>query len=415
MSDLQIVLIVLGVVIIAGVVVYNWMQERKLHKNITEEFIVPQKDVLAEDFYIDANALVDKALSDIPQKSKITEMLNKPTLEPQMDSQTKAEQPPIKNALRAQTTEVVTDTQESSVLSQPEVRKKIVSAPIDDEPDNTPPLPDEVHAHIDLSAFLYATKNILAEKVKNLTDHITDDMGVSMMLHGLDDKGKWHMITTPSAEDAYKQFACSIQLADRAGPITKQVLNKFQFAVESMGLELGAHVEWQGSGDASQRANALDKFCIEVDQMVSVHLVQGDTPIHGTKLKGLAEANNMVLGKEGKFNFYAASNQDIPQFVLINGDHQLFTAESLRSSVIKGATFQIEIPKVSNCEQVFVQMIAVAQHMANSLGARIVDDNQKPLGDLQIEKIRQQLNVIHATMVARGVMPGSATSMRLFN
>jgi FtsZ-interacting cell division protein ZipA len=70
---------------------------------------------------------------------------------------------------------------------------------------------------------------------------------------------------------------------------------------------------------------------------------------------------------------------------------------------------------VSNCEQVFNQMIAIAQKMANSLGARMVDDNQKPLGDLQIEKIRQQLKVIHATMVARGVMPGSASSMRLFN
>ena len=38
-----------------------------------------------------------------------------------------------------------------------------------------------------------------------------------------------------------------------------------------------------------------------------------------------------------------------------------------------------------------------------------------PLGDLQIEKIRQQLKMIHATMVARGVMPGSVSSMRLFN
>ena len=60
-------------------------------------------------------------------------------------------------------------------------------------------------------------------------------------------------------------------------------------------------------------------------------------------------------------------------------------------------------------------MISTAQKMANSLGARMVDDNQKPLGDLQTEKIRQQLKVIHVTMVARGVMPGSAGSMRLFN
>jgi FtsZ-interacting cell division protein ZipA len=83
--------------------------------------------------------------------------------------------------------------------------------------------------------------------------------------------------------------------------------------------------------------------------------------------------------------------------------------------VLKSITFQLEIPKVNNCEQVFNQMILNAQKIASSLNGHLVDDNQKLLGDLQIEKIRQQLRVIHATMVARGVMPGSPSSMRLFN
>jgi hypothetical protein len=60
-------------------------------------------------------------------------------------------------------------------------------------------------------------------------------------------------------------------------------------------------------------------------------------------------------------------------------------------------------------------MIHVAQKLSTSLSANIIDDKQKPLSDLQIEKIRQQLKIIHATMVARGVMPGSVASMRLFN
>ena len=63
----------------------------------------------------------------------------------------------------------------------------------------------------------------------------------------------------------------------------------------------------------------------------------------------------------------------------------------------------------------FNQLIMLAQKMATSLNARLVDDNQRLLGDLQIEKIRQQLKVIHATMVARGIMPGSQVSMRLFS
>ena len=126
----------------------------------------------------------------------------------------------------------------------------------------------------------------------------------------------------------------------------------------------------------------------------------------------------MVLNEDGRFHFYANNDNSahkMPLFCALEANHQAFTADSLRNNVLKAVTFQLEIPKVPNCEQAFNQMILVAQKLSTSLNANIVDDNQKPLGDLQIEKIRQQLKIIHATMVARGVMPGSVASMRLFN
>ena len=141
-------------------------------------------------------------------------------------------------------------------------------------------------------------------------------------------------------------------------------------------------------------------------------IAQGETPIHGTKLRGLAEACGMLLKEDGKFHYYA---NEAPLYVVIDTNNVPFTTDNLRSNVLKSITFQVEIPKVNNCEQVFNQMITNAQKMATSLSAQLVDDNQKVLGDLQIEKIRQQLRVIHATMVARGIMPGSPSSMRLFN
>ena len=60
MSDLKVALIVLGALIIAGVLVYNWLQERKLRNEVSRDFIVPQKDVLTDDFYIDSDAYVEK-------------------------------------------------------------------------------------------------------------------------------------------------------------------------------------------------------------------------------------------------------------------------------------------------------------------------------------------------------------------
>ncbi len=440
MSDLQVALITLGAFIISGVVVYNWMQERKLRKNITDDFLVPQKDVLTEDFYIDTDAYVDKEFADIPNKIRLTERLNAPDLMPvpavsldlseedqvALDEMVESAQVNAQGEGFAHETAGLPPTQ---VQEMKQALDEAFSAEkVSDKPARVPmaldadalqeaasPLPTDIHPQIDLTAFLFSTKNMSAQTLNTMANAIADDMGVPIMMHGIDADGRWHAVKHSAIDHVFKQIACSIQLADRGGPIAKHMLNKFQFSIENMGLELGAHVEWQGAGEAMQRAIELDKFCMEVDQLVSVHLVQGDVPVHGTKFRGLAESSGMRLGEDGKFYFYATSHPDVSLFTLANADNQPFTSESLRSSVVIGATFQLEIPKVTHCDQVFNQMIQVAQKMANSLGARMVDDNQKPLGDLQIEKIRQQLKVIHATMVARGVLPGSPSSLRLFN
>jgi FtsZ-interacting cell division protein ZipA len=443
MSDLQVALIILGGFIIAGVVVYNWMQERKLRHEVTNEFIVPQKDVLADDFNIDADAYkVDRDLAEVTEKFNQTEhasaaeAFNAPTVAEPVEKDFNDDV--FTEAVEAQEA----SARESRAVADAEyAAQKELQAEIDQElheelapaqapemaPEAAPEpivkavlheqiqqaqvhLPEITHSQIDLSAIFYLNKNITGKDLSALSNALAG-INLPVTLHGLDNQDKWHVVSEGAAT-TFKQVACSVQLADRGGPIAKNLLNKFQFAVEDAGLELNAHVEWQGSGDALQRAIELDQFCIEVDQMISVHVAQGDAPIHGTKFKGLAEASGMTLKDDGKFHFFS---NEVPLFIALDTNNVPFTAESLRSNVLKSVTFQIEIPKVSNCEQVFNQMIIIAQKMASSLNASLVDDNQKPLGDLQIEKIRQQLKVIHATMVARGIMPGSLASMRLFN
>ena len=436
MSDLQVVLIVLGGFIIAGVVIYNWEQERKLRNEVAGDFIVPQKDVLTDDFHIDADAyMIDKELAEVTEKAKHFEHsapakntskttpiapLASDTAPPNVETQAfetqQAASEPLTELADAQhATHEEAKLEIEAALNhdlqadvQPET---IVQAALYEKTRHMPVnLPEITHSQVDLTAILYLTNAISSNELSAFISSITD-IRLPMTLHGLDNHDKWHLVSDGGA-NLFKQVACCLQLADRGGPVAKNILNKFQFAVEDAGLELNAHVEWQGSGDAMQRAIDLDRFCIEVDQLISVHVAEIGTPIHGTKFKGLAEASGMTLKEDGKFHFYANGTV---LFTATDVNNVPFTAESLRSNVLKGVTFQIEIPKVSNCEQVFNQMIIIAQKMASSLNANLVDDNQKQLGDLQIEKIRQQLKVIHATMVARGIMPGSPASMRLFS
>ena len=148
--------------------------------------------------------------------------------------------------------------------------------------------------------------------------------------------------------------------------------------------------------------------------MVGFHLVQGVSgPFTGTKFRGLAEASGLVLGEDGAFHAMTDNGQKL--YSLVNQDQNPFTPEMLRTVVIRGLTFQLDIPRVKNCAEVFNQMVLVARQMESSLSARLVDDNQKSLDEIQIEKIRQQLKVIQAKMLARGIIPGSPYALRLFS
>jgi FtsZ-interacting cell division protein ZipA len=410
MSDLQIILILLGFIIIAGVVVYNWRQEKQLRDTIRNDFLSPHKDVLTDD--AETDVLADQTLeaettiADIPLADEM------PSVDVVDIAAPETPEVAVAPILAVEEVEPLV-VEETSEEPSTETMASQEEMPATETPSMS--LPDELNAQIDFTAVLTAANSISGQALHVMVKDILKELGVIVMQHGLDKTGIWHRIDDRSSQnDVFETIACSLQLVDRRGPVAKPLINKFEYAVEAIGLEFDATITWQGEGDVAQRAVELDQFCIEVDQLVSVHVLQGDTPIHGTKFRGMAEANDLKL-RHGKFYCVDSENPDLDKYVLSSADEQPFSSEWLRQNVVRGIVFQVEIPKVKNVELVFNQMIIVAQKMAHRLGANMVDGNKNPLGDVQIDAIKQQLKVISSKMSARGIAAGSASSMRLFN
>ena len=410
MSDLQIILILLGFIIIAGVVVYNWRQEKQLRDTIRNDFLSPHKDVLTGD--AETDVLADQTLeaettiADIPLADEM------PSVEAVDIAAPETPEVAVAPVLAVEEVEPLV-VEETSEEPSTETMASQEEMPATETPSMS--LPDELNAQIDFTAVLTAANSISGQALHVMVKDILKELGAIVMQHGLDKTGIWHRIDDRSSQnDVFETIACSLQLVDRRGPVAKPLINKFEYAVEAIGLEFDATITWQGEGDVAQRAVELDQFCIEVDQLVSVHVLQGDTPIHGTKFRGMAEANDLKL-RHGKFYCVDSENPDLDKYVLSSADEQPFSSEWLRQNVVRGIVFQVEIPKVKNVELVFNQMIIVAQKMADRLGANMVDGNKNPLGDVKIDAIKQQLKVISSKMSARGIAAGSASSMRLFN
>jgi FtsZ-interacting cell division protein ZipA len=466
MSDLQLALLALGAIIIVAVIVFNWWQERSLRKMAADTFEEAERDPLLEDeFHIDTDAVLtdeaqpaatfsptyDEAMESsnpaiAEAASAVAEFEHDMAASEDIPELTRAYQPeptdeadPIWQDEEAATMEelrsdagfvdTIPDAVQPStfepqaiVESDPTPEPSIPEAPAE----TTAPassaavadtehgaLPSAVSHQIDISAVLYLAQPVSGLDLRQYLLSLVD-LDKPVYAYGRGADGVWRMLTREQEEVVFTRAACSLQLADRGGPVSRATLGRFQNAIEEMGRTFSAQVEWHGNPDPVIYANDLDQFCIEVDKLVGFHLAQGASgPFTGTKFRGMAEASGLTLAEDGAFYYLNESGQ--PLFALINQDKTPFTLDMLRTAVIRGVTFQLDIPRVKHCTEVFNQMVLIAKQMEGSLSGRLVDDNQRPLGDMQIEKIRQQLKVIHATMVARGIMPGSPGALRLFS
>jgi FtsZ-interacting cell division protein ZipA len=498
MTNLYVLLIAIGVVIIAGVFAYNWWQERQYYKQTEKNFSPLKSDALLDDpsFNLEAakehfadtivdvhspknakktaepnitnqqignsanvkeqvasstaltdanldkeaqlpdNVSINEAYSELSQ-ARVANNASTQSAKPAKREDIKAifddafghknKVDQVQNASGiATSTQPTTAQQELGQMSQPSKQPSANIAPDEAKLQhdwNAIPLPAMLQPKIDYTAVMHLSRELPASSlVSALTGHF-DGYDKPVFIHTITSNALelnqntaelWTLMKDVSPHQKVSKIAFSVQLADRSGAISRNLLNRFQLAVGEISKQLNAALVWQESGDLLAKANALDAFCIEVDKTIGFHLVHGEQgPFTGTKLKGLAETNGFSLDADGSFKYYDERGQ--VAFIMFNRENFRFNTEVLRNSVIKSITFQLDIPHVVEGTQIFDRMVQVARQMELGLNAALVDEGNKLLVDTQLDKIRLQLKSIHSTMIAGGVVPGSVSAIRLFS
>lgn len=442
MSDLQLSLLALGAVIIAGVILFNWWQERRFMQESLRRFEGVPDDVLMDEFRIDPDVafepepLVPETRFDeddpvIPEDVMLEE------LHPPAATKTEASIPTPEPAAKAPHFEedepaaalpeeppFSPDAEEMPTASPRTPAPASAAAPVaasaEPEPALINPLqpivssmPEEVDEQVDLiaRAALPGTVDIAA-LLQAIGQMPKFDKPVRWFLQ--DEHGFWRVLNADLPSAVYPQLACALQLADRAGAVSQGSLMAFQEQVLNLVTILGGKLEWHGAIEPLEYAAELDRFCIEVDVMVGFHILQGASgSFAGSKLRGLAEAGGMVLQDDGAFHLLDEQGRTL--FTLVSQDQRPFKPETLRTVFYRGVSFQLDVPKVANCAEAFNRMVDFARQMEAALEGTLVDDNQRELGETEIEKIRQQLKAIQSKMVSRFILPGTPTAIRLFS
>ena len=239
-------------------------------------------------------------------------------------------------------------------------------------------------------------------------------------IYGLGYKtGLWSNMERDPEHAQYRSIAVAIQLVDTQGPISETELNTFT----QMALKLADTLQRPTKlsitfEEALERAAELDEFCETSDVLASINLLaNGPTGFNGRSIDQVARHFNLNIGA---MNIYHRRNDQAL------GNHHLFSLANLYQPGnfdpakldrfrTQGLTLFMNVPCSYQPVMVFNQMAETALGMAKMLDGRLEDHDQRPITEQSLQVIRTQIERIANEMTNRGIVPGSATAMRLFS
>jgi hypothetical protein len=224
----------------------------------------------------------------------------------------------------------------------------------------------------------------------------------------------WQLLNAGTV-GTFSEIAAGLLLADRTGAATRPVVDRFLRLVGEIAASLPGAYSPPDAAREVARAEALDRFCADLDVQIGLTVLKaGPTTIPGTRLRGVAEAAGFRLADSGRFE-WVQEDTGMVLYTLQNYRSEPFTADNLRLTSTAGAVFILDVPRVADPVRVFDQMKLAAKRVTMTLDAALVDDNRRPLNDTALAAIRQQVEATAGALRDARLDPGSPRALALFS
>jgi len=409
-SSLQLGLVVAGVLLVVGVILFNRWQERRIRQRIDAAFasgrdkpptsdkrVEPTLRGSAEAEAVPAAASVNPPAIEATAAVSGTEVEHDPDWRPPMDAVV-GPHGVLGDAPAAE------DAEADEPVESPATPRSRGAA----SAATTVAAPD---ADIETIVMVQPTRPAAAGA---LSAGLHARIGKPVRWYGRrEPRGPWQRLVTDSRGE-YGEFAACMLLADRNGAATLSQIETFQKLVGDVAASLPGAFTASPLGEEAQRAEALDRLCAELDMQIG--LTVRKTPpatIAGTRLRGVAEAAGFRLSPTGRFE-WVQDDTGAVLFTLQNVTDEAFTADSLRVGATSGVVFLLDVPRVVDPPRAFDQMKLAAKRMAQTVGGELVDDNGRLLNDAGLAAIREQVAGGDAALRRYNIEPGSPRALKLF-
>ncbi|MEO8675789.1 MAG: cell division protein ZipA C-terminal FtsZ-binding domain-containing protein [Casimicrobiaceae bacterium] len=401
MTSLQLGLIVAGIALVIGVVIYNWFQERRVRRRIKEAFRDTGPDRAASDSRASAvrgAARVEPTLQRGESASALPE-------NPPPDTGVIADDAPYEPPLDIQAriaSDLSSDTDDAGASE---------AFPVDMKPSAIDRNLRDPDPDIECVVMLQPVRPVSAGAIAS---GMHARLGKPLRWFGRrSPESPWQLLKSDTAGEFAEIVGCLL-LADRSGAASPQLIDAFARLAGNVASSVpAAIVPPDGARDAA-RAETLDRIGADVDVQIGLTVLKaGPATITGTRLRGVAEAAGFRLTDSGRFDWIQEDTGAV-LYSIANYRPEPFTADALRASSTPGAVFLLDVPRVADPVRAFDQMKLAAKRMAQTLDAVLVDDNRRPLDDAALAAIRDQVQATAAALRQVNIEPGSPRALALF-
>jgi len=380
MSDLQIGLIVLGVLLILLVLGFNWWQDRRVRRKMQSHFPTNEHDpLLGAEQHAGAHGGAGESRAPATKVHKGAQ-----SAEPRRE--------PNFGAGGGSTAGVPS----GHAAAAP------VAATSGSDQDDAEEVDPAIEAVIELTFGSPVRGAELLPHVQSVRNVGRKPVRIFAETEGGRHRARIH------ADETYSRLQLAILLANRSGPLTAIEWSQAWARAQDLAERFDASPEGPEQQPVLEHAHKLDDVCAALDTQVGLTLLLGCAQ---PAAEVLAIARDMGFVHEGP-RLAWMSDEGIARFTLSRSDGAPFDAGV---GGVEKMNLLLDVPCSPADTRAFGRMVDVGRELASRLRADLVDDQGKPLADGSDVAIDERLQKLFSQLDQAGLRSGSARAQRVFS
>ncbi|SAK64301.1 FtsZ-binding protein ZipA [Caballeronia fortuita] len=415
MDELTLGLVGAGAVVVGGVVVYNAWQSAKVRRKMPRPMPDEAADALARQETDDEQPFIEPVRQSRrePVAGEVDAEPRDVRVEPSFGAANEetAAVPvaPADTAVDLQAEATSANGVSDEAQSMPEDERTEPVMPAATTISSTPPA--VVDRRIDCVVPIRLAAPVAGDRVIPLAQRLRRAGTKPVTIEGkAEGESTWEL---PRNGVRYDELRAAAQLANRSGPLNELEFSEFVTGVQRLADAIDGAPEFPDMMETVGMARELDAFAAQCDAQLSINILSDGAPWSANYVQAVASQDGLLLSRDGT-RFVKLDAKQNPVFMLQFGDTN-FLRDDLTYKGGQMITLVLDVPVADEDILPFRLMCDYAKSLSERIGARVVDDQRRPLPESALLAIEKQLMTLYAKLEQAGIPAGSPATRRLFS